>query len=118
LDADGNPILNAQGNPTTRPARGWHDYPVEKVRELLLYHIVEGEYSYHNLSPDNTVVRSLATDESANMLYLSILNNRDAKIRVNDFPGTIQALSARTGNLKATNGFIHVFDAYQRYGVQ
>src|SRR5690606_542604 len=32
LDTSGDPILDEDGNPTTRAARSWSDYPVEQVR--------------------------------------------------------------------------------------
>ncbi|WP_257668313.1 fasciclin domain-containing protein [Parapedobacter tibetensis] len=118
LDENGDPVLDSLGQPITCPGRNWEDYPVEQIRNLLLYHIVEGEYSYHNLGPDNTIAQSLSPVDTANKVHLRIENDRNAKLRVNDFHGTIQSSIARTANLKATNGFIHVFDTYQRYGVQ
>ncbi|SFB82160.1 Fasciclin domain-containing protein [Parapedobacter composti] len=118
LDEDGNPVLDEDGEPMMRPGRRWEDYPVEQVRELLLYHILEGEYSYHNLGPDNTVVQSLSPNNEANLVYLQIQNTQTSKLAVNAFQGSIQTTLARTANLKATNGYIHVFDAYLRYGVE
>ncbi|MFC3198324.1 fasciclin domain-containing protein [Parapedobacter deserti] len=118
IDEEGNPVLNENGELVTRPGRSWDDYPVEQVRELLLYHMLEEEYSYHNLGPDNTVAQSLSPNSEANLVYLQIQNTQTSKLAVNAFPGSIQTTLARTANLKATNGYIHVFDAYLRYGVE
>lgn len=115
LDEQGNPVLDEDGIPTTRPARSWSDYPVEQVRNMLLYHIVEGEYSYHNLGPDNIAVQPSSPVDTANIMYLRILNDRNSRISVNNFPGSTRTLSPRTSNLKATNGYVHVFDTYLEY---
>lgn len=109
-DDNGDVILDENGSPMMRPARAWSEYPVEHVRNLLLYHMAEGEYSYHNLGPDNTVVQSLSPNPEANLLYLRVGNDRDSKIVVNEYPGTFRRILARTANLKATNGYVHVFD--------
>lgn len=113
LDEDGNPIPDSVGNPTTRPGRNWSDYPVEQVRNLLRYHIIEGEYSYHNLGPENTEAQTLSPVDTAKVMYLQVQNDRSSKIRINDVLGAVRISNARTGNLKATNGFIHVFDTFQ-----
>ena len=110
LDENGQPILDDNGNPVMRAATAWSDYPVEHVRELLRAHIAEGEYSYVNLGPDNVATSSLSQVDSTQTIYLKIQNDRNSKLVVNDFPGTYRMLSARTANLKATNGYIHVFD--------
>lgn len=109
-DEEGNPIVDENGVPVLRPARDWSDYPVEKVQDLLRSHIVEGEYSYHNLGPDNFAAQALSTTDTTATVYFKVQNDRNSKIVVNDFPGAYRTVSARTANLKATNGYIHVFD--------
>lgn len=118
MDEDGDPVLDEDGLPVTRPARSWEDYPVEQVRNMLLYHIIEGEYSYHNLGPDNISVQPLSPVDTANIMYLRILNDRNSRISVNDFPGSARTLTPRTSNLKATNGYIHVFENFLEYRVE
>lgn len=110
LDENGEPLLDEEGEPVKRPAREWNDYPVDEVRNLLLYHIVEGEYSYHNLGPNNVALPSLSPLDTARTVYLKIENDRNFKLIINDFQGSSRITSARTSNLKATNGYIHVFD--------
>lgn len=115
LDEAGEPVLGETGDTLMRPARSWEDYPVEQVRNMLLYHIVEGEHSYDNLGLDNTQVRPLTPVDTAGIMYLRVLNDRNSRISVNDFPGSARTLSPRTSNLKATNGYIHVFDNFLEY---
>lgn len=110
LDDNGNPVLDEGGLPIMRPANDWSDYSVDHVRNLLRYHIVEGEYSYHNLGPDNIAVQSLSSLDTAKTVYLKVQNDRNSRIVVNDVPSSSRVISARTSNLKATNGYVHVFD--------
>src|SRR5699024_513348 len=110
LDENGKPILDEEGEPVTRPARDWNDYPVDEVKSLLLYHIVKGEYSYHNLGPGNVSAESLSPLDTASTVYLKIENDRNSKLIVNDLQGSSRITSDRTSNLLATNGYIHVFD--------
>jgi uncharacterized surface protein with fasciclin (FAS1) repeats len=98
------------------PAKKWEDYPVETVRDLFLYHIIEGVYSYDNLTPYNTITTSLrATDNTVHML---VVNNRDSKIRLNDFPNAKKPVQVRSSNIQATNGVIHALDLFLEYGVK
>lgn len=90
------------------PATRWEDYPVEVVRDFFLYHIVEGTYSYDNLTPENTQAATLLDHP----VYLKIMNARNSKLRVNDRPFTTRFVEARTSNIQATNGVIHVFDGF------
>lgn len=98
------------------PATKWEDYPVETVRDLFLYHIIEGAYSYDNLSPDNTITAAIRPTN--NTVYMMVVNDRDSKIRINDFPEAIKPVQVRSSNIQATNGVIHALDLFIEYGVK
>jgi hypothetical protein len=92
-------------------------YPQEQVREFLLYHIVKGSYSWHNLPPVQTWYDSYASADSAKVnLYLA-KNDRSPAVTFNNFPSHYVAnLRARSSNLKASNGsFVHAMDYYLAY---
>lgn len=95
-------------------AKKWEDYPVEMVRDLFLYHIIDGIYSYDNLSPDNTITTSLR--QTDNEVYLLVVNDRNSKIRINDFPNAKKPVQVRSSNIQATNGVIHALDLFIESG--
>ncbi|WP_343700426.1 fasciclin domain-containing protein [Chitinophaga sp.] len=95
-----------------KPATRWEDYPVQQVRNLFLYHIMEGEYSYHNINTDTTVVNTLLPGTN---VKFRILDYNDSKLTFNDFPGTKKGVQARTSNIRPLNGVIHVVDLYLEY---
>lgn len=96
------------------PAEKWEDYSVEFVRDLFLYHIIDGVYSYDNLTPDNTITTSLR--QTDNEVYLMVVNDRNSKIRVNDFPNAKKPVQVRSSNIQATNGVIHALDLFIESG--
>lgn len=93
----------------------WNRVPEEDLRNLLLYHIIEGEYSYDNLGTENTEVQTLSPVEGKDKMYLRIDNNERSKITSNDFTGSARVFPARTGGLRPTNGVIHVYNQYLGY---
>jgi len=61
FDATGQPIkskLDATQD-SLRPAFTWDEYPKDFVKNYLLYFILEGEYSFENLSVNNVSVKTL-----------------------------------------------------------
>ena len=96
------------------PAKKWKDYPVQQVKDLLLYHIVEGQYSFDNLTPDNLEVTTLLATDKGRM-FLKVINDRDSKVRVNEFFGSLKTVSVRTSNILATDGTIHILGDYAEY---
>jgi hypothetical protein len=60
-DAMGNilPSVSSPGTDSLRPALNWNEYPVQMVRNYFLYLILKGEYSFENLSVDNTSIGTL-----------------------------------------------------------
>ena len=60
-DPSGNPypsVLNP-GQDSMRAAKNWNEYSVETVKNYLLSLIIEGEYNFDNLRPQNTTVKTL-----------------------------------------------------------
>lgn len=97
----------------------WEDYSVETVRDLLLYHIIpDGVYSYDNLTPDNVLLNTLLPPDKAKPVLLKVINDRNSKIRVNDFYNTIKLVEVRSSNIQTTNGVVHVIPVYAEYGLK
>jgi uncharacterized surface protein with fasciclin (FAS1) repeats len=101
----------------------WSDYSKQQVKNWLLYLIVKGEYSYENLTPDNdtaTTLLPLNTDllNPNSIMTFKVLNDRDSKLRINDFFNTVRASQARTAGILSDNGPIHVLDRVVEFGVK
>ncbi len=60
-DIMGNPIpsISNPGTDSVRPAIYWSEYPVQMVKNYFLYLILQGEYSFENLSVNNTSIPTL-----------------------------------------------------------
>lgn len=116
-----------EGNPVSIRAISWKQYPKEQVRELILYHILKGEWSYHNISTDVKWYETKGdgkfsyTDRSGQVqqgdtavMSLVIRMVREAPIQANNWEWNYRkVLGETTGsfastNIKATNGYIHV----------
>lgn len=99
-------------------AKKWSDYPVAQVKDLLQYHIIQGRYTYDNLTPNLTETTTLRSDAAKNKVYLNIGNTSNFKIVFNNFPKTIKTQEARTSNLQMTqNCVVHVVPTYLEYGL-
>ena len=99
-------------------SKNWQSYSVAPVKDLLMYHIIQGRYTYDNLKTDVTETVSLRTDAAKNKVYLNIANTNNFKIQFNNFPKTIKTQDARTSNLQMNdNCVIHVIPTYMEYGV-
>lgn len=88
-------------------------YPVDQVKELLLYHIVKGEWTWSNLPATSTWYDTYATADTAKVnMYL--LKDRDPNIVFNNFPGHYMSeVMARTTNLRTSNGsYMHALDSW------
>ncbi len=86
------------------------------LRNILLYHIVDGFYHSHNrdgsLNFDPIHVITLLRSQNAIMtMKISNENSRNnfSRLIVNDTAGSSTPVMAATSNLIATNGVIHVF---------
>jgi hypothetical protein len=104
-------------------AKKWSDYTPQQVKNWLLYLIVQGEYSYDNVTADNVEVKTLLPEgtDPANpksIMTFRIINDRDSRFRINDFFNTVRASQARTANILSDNGPIHVVDRVIEYGVK
>lgn len=95
--------------------------PVEEVRNLILYHIVDGEYSsYGDLPVEPIFVLTLRRGEEGLMTMLTRKNPwmADAgKVVVNNTGsnGSSPMRLAVSSNIMPTNGVVHVFDNYCYY---
>jgi hypothetical protein len=60
-NSSGVPIKSLIDNTqdSTRPANSWNEYPQQMVKNYFLYLILQGEYSFENLSVSNTSVPTL-----------------------------------------------------------
>ena len=95
--------------------------PVESVRNLLRYHIVDGFYSgYGELPVEAIFVLTLRRGEEGLMTMLTRKNPWMADagaIIVNDTGtnGNSPMRKAISSNIMPTNGVVHVFDSYCYY---
>ncbi|HUP12639.1 MAG TPA: fasciclin domain-containing protein [Niastella sp.] len=104
-------------------AKSWSQYTPQQVKNWLLYLIVKEEYSYDNLGSENVTLKTLlpeGTDaaNSASIMTLKLSNDRDSKVRVNDFIGSVRVTVGRTNGILSDNGPIHVVDRVVEYGVK
>ena len=110
VDADNNPATPAVA------ATSWRQYPREQVANFLRYHIVKGRKDFPNLSSTARWFDTFAitaTNDSAKVRMV-MTNNRDGDLRMNDYIGAPVVTLPRTPNLYATNGVVHVLNAYLR----
>lgn len=88
-------------------AKSWEGYPVEQVRDLFLYHILQGVHTYPDIKLENTDCKTLLDDK---LVTIKMLTIGDSRLAFNNYTGTIRGVNARTSNLRPTNGVIHVID--------
>ncbi len=60
-DAAGNiiPSISNPGTDSIRPALQWNEYPQQLVKNYFLYLILQGDYTFENLSVSNTSIPTL-----------------------------------------------------------
>ena len=88
-------------------------YPVEQIKEFLLYHIVKGTYTHTNLPAEPTWYDTFATADTAKV-NMYILKDRNPNIVFNNFDGHYKSeIKPRTANLLSNEGsFIHVLNSW------
>jgi len=88
-------------------------YPVEQVKELLLYHIVKGEWTWSNLPASPTWYDTQATADTAK-INMYLLKDRNPNIVFNNFEGHYkEVIKARTTNLRTNNkSYLHVLESW------
>ncbi len=125
-----NPVkVPGKTDPVT--ASAWEQYDVKTVKELLTYHILKGEWSYHNLNSTANWVetygegactlekngQTLQGDTA--VMDVRLGQDRNLPLQLNNydwnFRGELAASngSCRTTNIHAIDGYIHVSDYYQ-----
>ena len=92
-----------------------------RVADLLLYHIVDGEYSsYGQLQVEPMFVLTMLKGENG-LMTMSVWKNpwqaAVGKILVNQTGsnGKSPQRQAKTSNIMPTNGVIHIFENYCKY---
>lgn len=113
LDLDGDSIFE------TTPI-SWDVYPKEQVRDLILYHIVKGAFSYNELVDATKGTMSFFPTNSTRadgFVALEVKKEAALSIYFNNFASHYTVnLKARTNNLQVPNGtYIHVMDKYLEY---
>lgn len=88
-------------------------YPVEQIREFLLYHIVKGTYTHTNLPAEPTWFDTYAAADTAK-INMYLLKDRNPNIVFNNFDGHYKkTIKPRTANLLSNEGsYIHVIDSW------
>lgn len=113
-----------------RAAKSWDEYDRNKISEMLRYHIVKGEYSYHNLSDvpvwgktyGNGTFEYVRNGETLQgdtaVVSLELGHDSNIPMQLNNgtwhYRGKLSGSTAscRSTNIRALNGYIHVSDYY------
>lgn len=92
-------------------------FPKEQVKQLLLYHIAKGTWSWTNLSAEPTWYDTYATGDTAKVNLYLMKNDRSPTIGFNNFSTHYKfPIAARTTNLRAANGsYVHVLDSWLNF---
>ncbi len=92
-------------------------YSKEQVKQLLLYHIGKGSWSWTNLPAQPTWYDTYASGDTAKVNLYLMKNDRSPTIGFNSFSTHYKfPIAARTTNLKASNGsFVHVLDSWLNF---
>lgn len=88
-------------------------YPKEQVKELLLYHMVKGRYTWSNLPANPTWYETFASADTAKInMYLT--KDLNPNIVFNNFDGHYKTnIKPRTSNLLSNEGaYIHVIESW------
>lgn len=111
-------------------AGSWEQYDKQKIAEMLRYHIVKGEYSFHNLTSVATWAKTYGEGTfdymkegqtiKGDTAVLSIMlgYDRNLPLQLNNYTWNYRgelkadAGSCRTTNLKLISGYAHVTDYY------
>jgi hypothetical protein len=106
-----------------RVATDWSEYPVDSVRNWLLYLIVDGNHTFETLGPIATEVQTHMPPNvnplnPQSIMTLRINNASDSKFMINDYIGTLRSTTARTAGIISTNGPVHVVDRIVEYRKQ
>ncbi len=101
--------------PKTLTPDSWNVYPVEIVKQFLMYHIVSEPVSFRNAKAYAVFYKSIAYQGASDttMVSFNLVNDRNATFRVNSFTGSRKVdLAPRTAGIDCSNGVIHVLDDF------
>lgn len=104
-------------------AKSWTQYTPQQVKNWLLYLIVNGNYTYETLGPENVVAKTILPEgtDAANpqsLMYFVLSNDRDSRVQLNNFLNSVRVTVGRTSGILSDNGPIHVVDRVVEYGVK
>lgn len=121
-DANGDTIF-AGAQPVMVPATSWSDYSKQEVKNFLEYLIIKGSYSFTNLTAVNTTVQTLlppGTDSlnPQSVMTMLVTDDGNSQIDLNNFFGSADNVTVRTGGILCTNGPVHVIDKVLFYQKQ
>lgn len=100
--------------PSLVPATSWTQYTPAQVKAWLQYLIVDGEYNFNNLNPNAVTVNTLLPQntDTLNPQSIMVLARNDdpssGSITINNFVGSFDYTTVRTGGYVSTNGPIQV----------
>lgn len=112
---DSDPASPTYGTPIK--GSDWSQYPVEKIANLLKYHVLKGTYDYKNL---NSIGRwadtyGLTPTNDSAKVWIYMQASRDGHLFINNYvgaPSTAVEIRPRTPDLHGTNGIFHVMSRY------
>lgn len=124
---DGNSFYSTNRVPDTDPnsptfgtlikGADWSQYPVDKIANLLKYHVLKGTYNYESL---NSIGRwadtyGLTPTNDSAKVWIYMQATRDGHLFINNYvgaPSNAVEIRPRTPNLHGTNGIFHVMSRY------
>lgn len=106
--------LDPETGDSTLVALSLTQFPTEQVKQLLLYHIAKGEWTWSNLPAEPTWYDTQAAGDTAKVNLYLMKNSRSPTIAFNDFDTHYKfPVVARTTNLRASNSsYVHVLDSW------
>lgn len=93
----------------------WSQYPVERIANMLKYHVLKGTYDYKNL---NSIGRwadtyGLTPTNDSAKVWIYMQATREGYLFINNYVGTPTVeIRPRTPDLHGTNGVFHVMARY------
>lgn len=109
-NANGDTVFK-NNKPVMVPATSWSDYPRQQVKNYLEYLIINGEYSFNNLTATNITVQTLLPLNAdplnlQSIMTMSMTNDGNSEIQLNDFFGSAGSVTVQTGGILCTNGVV------------
>lgn len=104
-----NSFLTANGF-VTNGAPDINTVPIPALREVLLNHVISGEFESTDLV-NNTYIKTLGKGSASATNTLSMYVNTTSGVRLNGVSSVITTTPGATFDILASNGVVHVVDA-------